>query len=84
MKIIFSILLAIGIIIAVVFSLLVLLSSKGDAMQSGGSGVRTTFRGKASFDDLMSRIMLGLAIGFLGIILLIDITNNVVVQHASK
>jgi len=64
-----------GIFIALLFSALVFLTGKGDAM-SGGSGVRTTFKGKASFDDFMSRLTLYLGIGFMALMLLIDVLGH--------
>jgi preprotein translocase subunit SecG len=67
----YDVLVAIGLLIAVLFSLLVLLTGKGDAM-SGGGGVRTTFKGKASFDDIMSRWTLGLGVSFMILMLVID------------
>ena len=59
-------------IVAIVFSALVFLTGKGDAMSGGGS-VRTTFKGKASFDDFMSRLTLYLGIGFMALMLVIDV-----------
>jgi preprotein translocase subunit SecG len=67
-----QILLVLGVIVAVLFSGLVFLTGKGDAM-SGGSGVRTTFKGKASFDDYMSRLVLILGSAFLIIMLAMDV-----------
>lgn len=64
-----------GIIVAVLFSALVFLTGKGDAM-SGGSGVRTTFKGKANFDDFVSKLTLYLGIGFMAVMLTIDVLGN--------
>jgi preprotein translocase subunit SecG len=68
-------LIVIGIMVAVVFSALVLITGKGDAMSGGGS-VRTTFKGKASFDDFMSRWTLILGITFMALMLIIDVIGN--------
>jgi len=68
----YQILMVLGVIVAVLFSGLVFLTGKGDAM-SGGSGVRTTFKGKASFDDYMSRLVLILGSAFLVIMLAMDV-----------
>lgn len=65
----------IGLLVAVVFSLLVFFTGKGDAM-SGGGAVRTTFKGKASFDDIMSKWTLYLGIGFMVLMLIIDVMGN--------
>jgi preprotein translocase subunit SecG len=65
----------IGLLVGVVFSLLVFFTGKGDAM-SGGGAVRTTFKGKASFDDVMSKWTLYLGIGFMALMLIVDVMGN--------
>jgi preprotein translocase subunit SecG len=72
--IVYNILLVLGFFVAIVFTTLVLFTGKGDAM-SGGTSVRTSFKGKASFDDLMSNILLGLGISFMAIAFLINIIS---------
>ncbi|MBN9502577.1 MAG: hypothetical protein BGO01_17750 [Armatimonadetes bacterium 55-13] len=79
MQTIYTISIGLGMFIAIIFSALVFLTGKGDAM-SGGSGVRTTFKGKASFDDFMSKLTLILGISFMGLMLLIDVISS----HALK
>jgi preprotein translocase subunit SecG len=71
----YNIVLAIGIIIAILFSALVLITGKGDAM-SGGGGIRTTYKGKASFDDQISRWTLILGVSFMGSMLVIDVIGR--------
>jgi preprotein translocase subunit SecG len=51
-------------------------TGKGDAMSGGGGSVRTTFKGKASFDDYMSRLTLILGAAFFVLMLLIDGISN--------
>ncbi len=75
MPVIYNIALVIGIIVAVLFSVLVLITGKGDAMSGGGS-VRTTFKGKASFDDFMSKWTLILGISFMALMLIIDVLGH--------
>ncbi len=75
MQIVYNVLIGLGLVVALMFSALVLLTGKGDAM-SGGGGVRTTFKGKASFDDIMSRWTLFLGISFMGLMLVIDIIGT--------
>ncbi len=53
---------------ALLFAFLVFVTGKGDAM-SGSGGIRTTFKGKASIDDLISRMTLGLGIVFMALML---------------
>jgi preprotein translocase subunit SecG len=65
----------IGVLVAALFSALVLLTGKGDAM-SGGSSVRTTFKGKASFDDYISQATLILGISFLVLMVILDTISN--------
>jgi len=74
--ILYRILLAIGLIVAVGFAFLVFATGKGDAM-GGGSSVRTSFKGKASFDDLISKITLYLGVSFMVIMLALDYVANV-------
>lgn len=66
---------SIGLLVGVIFSLLVFFTGKGDAM-SGGGTVRTTFKGKASFDDVMSKWTLILGISFMVLMLVIDVIGN--------
>ena len=75
MLIAYKVLLGLGMLVAFVFGALVLLTGKGDAM-SGGGGVRTTFKGKASFDDYMTRLLLVLGISFMALLLIIDVIAN--------
>ncbi len=71
----YNVLLFLAIVVAIVFALLVLITGKGDAMSGGGS-VRTSFKGKASFDDFMSRWTLILGATFFALMLLIDGVSN--------
>ncbi len=68
----YSVLVGLAVIIAIAFSLLVLITGKGDAMGGGGS-VRTTFKGKASFDDIMSKWTLYIGVAFMALVLVIDV-----------
>lgn len=65
----------VALIVALLFSTLVLITGKGDAMSGGGS-VRTTFKGKASFDDQISKATLYLGIAFLALMVIIDALGN--------
>lgn len=76
MQTFYNIALWIGIIVSIVFSLLVFATGKGDAMSGGGGAVRTTFKGKASFDDMMSLWTLWLGVGFIALMLVIDVIGN--------
>lgn len=40
---------------------------------SGGGSVRTTYKGKATFDDIMSKATLYLGIAFMGLVLLYNV-----------
>ena len=65
----------VAVIVAVLFTLVVFVTGKGDAM-SGAGGVRTSFKGKASFDDIMSKLTLYLGIGFMALMLVLDLISN--------
>lgn len=75
MTVLYSILIGLSVIIAIVFTLLVLLTGKGDAM-SGGGGVRTSFKGKASFDDIMSKWTLYIGVSFMALVLIVDFVSK--------
>lgn len=68
----YNILLGVSIFVALLFTVLVFLTGKGDAM-SGGSAVRTTFKGKAGFDDFVSKLILYLGVGFMAFMLVLEI-----------
>lgn len=73
MEILYKILLGVGVLCAVLFTAVVFLTGKGDAMSGGASGVRTTFKGKASFEDKMSQFTLSLGIGFMVLCIVLDV-----------
>ena len=75
MTIFYNILLGIAILVAFLFAMLVFVTGKGDAMSGGGS-IRTSFKGKAGFEDFMSRIILILGGMFMGLTLLLDVLGN--------
>lgn len=60
---------------ALIFTALVLLTGKGDAM-SGGGGVRTTYKGRATIEDLIGRVTLGLGIGFMAVMIILDVLSH--------
>lgn len=71
----FYVLLGLALLVAVTFVVLVILTGKGDAM-SGGGGVRTTFKGRATIEDLIGRMTLGLGIGFMVIMIILDVIGH--------
>jgi preprotein translocase subunit SecG len=76
-----NIILFFAIVAAIVFSLLVLLTGKGDAMSGGGS-VRTNYKGKATFDDIMSKAALYLGVSFMALVLLYNVVSKRVLNAA--
>ena len=76
MQIFYNVAMGLGITVAIVFSLLVFFTGKGDAMSGSSGAVRTTFKGKASFEDHMSRWTLWLGVGFMALMLVIDVIGN--------
>jgi preprotein translocase subunit SecG len=70
-----SLVLVLAVLAAVVFSVLVLITGKGDAMSGGGS-VRTTYKGKATFDDIISRATLYTGIAFMALVLCYQVLNR--------
>lgn len=75
MQAFYTVLLVVAILVAVLFALLVFITGKGDAM-SGGGGVRTTFKGRATFEDQMSKITLYLGISFMVLMVVLDVISN--------
>ncbi|MDX2065820.1 MAG: preprotein translocase subunit SecG [Fimbriimonadaceae bacterium] len=67
----YRIAIGLGILVAVLFTALVVLTGKGDAMSGGGS-IRTTYKGKASFDDQISKWTLILGALFMALMLVVD------------
>jgi len=80
MKTVYYIAIGLALAISVVFAVLVLITGKGDAM-SGGGGVRTTFKGRATFDDIMSKITLYLGVSWMALMLLIDMISTRLASH---
>lgn len=62
----------IAVVVAAFFVLLVFFTGKGDAMSGGASGVRTTFKGKASFEDKIFYFTMYFGVGFMVLMLLLD------------
>lgn len=76
MQVAYNILMVLAVLVGVVLSLLIFLTGKGDAMSGGASGVRTTFKGKASFEDQMSRITMILVGSFLVLMLVLNVISH--------
>ena len=75
MAVLYNILLGFTLFVAILFSLIILITGKGDAM-GGSSGVRTTFKGKAGFEDMVSKLTLYFGIGFMAFTLLLDVLST--------
>jgi preprotein translocase subunit SecG len=73
MQTVYNVLLVVAAVLAVLFSALVFFTGKGDAMSSGGGSVRTSFKGKASFDDQISRVTLFMGLGFMALMIVLDV-----------
>ncbi len=78
MELFAKLVLGLALLVAIVFALLVLVTGKGDAMSGGGS-VRTSFKGKASFDDIISKWTLYMGVSFMGLVLLYTVISNRVI-----
>jgi protein translocase SecG subunit len=74
-QVVYTVLLILAILVAIFFALMVFFTGKGDAMSGGGS-VRTTFKGKAGFEDFVSKMTLILGIGFMVLMLALDIIGH--------
>lgn len=72
MTTVYNVLLVVAAVVALLFTALVFFTGKGDAMSGGGGSVRTTFKGKASFDDQISRVTLFMGLGFMALMIVLD------------
>lgn len=72
----YNVILVLSVIVALTFAALVFLTGKGDAM-SGGGGVRTTYKGKASIEDKISQMTLYLGITFMALMLVLDVLSGI-------
>lgn len=75
MEVAYKVLLIVSVLVAVLFALLIFWTGKGDAM-SGGTGVRTTFKGRATFEDQIAKVTLIMGISFMALMLVLDILGN--------
>lgn len=73
MSLFYNIALIVGCVVAALFIALVYFTGKGDAMSGGTGSVRTTFKGKASIEDQISKLTLYMGIGFMALMLFLDI-----------
>ncbi|MCH7904265.1 MAG: preprotein translocase subunit SecG [Armatimonadetes bacterium] len=76
METFYNILLGVSVFVAVIFTLLVLVTGKGDAMAGGAAGIRTTFKGKASFDDKITNITYVLGGSFMLLMLILAMLSS--------
>ncbi len=69
---IYNIVLVLAIIVSLCLIIMVLFTGKADAMSGGGGSIRTNFKGKAGFDDYMSRATFVLGGLFISLMLLLN------------
>lgn len=68
-----NILIGVGVVVAIAMITLIFFTGKGDAMSGGSSSVRTTFKGKSSFDDQMYNLVLYMGLGFMALLVVSDV-----------
>lgn len=73
--IVYNIIVGISVVVAVAIIGGVFLFGKGDAMSGGAGGVRTTFKGKASFEDQIAKVTLITGGAFMLLMLILDAIN---------
>ncbi|MCG9894570.1 MAG: preprotein translocase subunit SecG [Fimbriimonadaceae bacterium] len=71
-----NILIVLAVLLGVVLCLVIFVTGKGDAMSGGGGSVRTSFKGKAGFDDQISNWTFMGGIAFMALCALADILNH--------
>lgn len=72
----YNVLAIVALAVALVFTALVLLTGKGDAMSGGGGSVRTTFRGKAGIDDQISKLVFYLGGAFVVLMIVLEAISS--------
>lgn len=72
LKTVYYVLLGLAVAVSLLFSLLIFFTGKGDAMSGGSGSIRTTFKGRATFDDTVSKLTMYLGAGFIALMLLLD------------
>ncbi len=73
MQLLFNVALIASCLVSLFFIALVYFTGKGDAMSGGTGSVRTTFKGKASIEDQISKLTLSMGIAFMALMLGLDI-----------
>lgn len=73
MEVAYKVISGVAVAFAVLFILLVFITGKGDAMSGGTSSIRTTYKGKASFEDKIFSITMYLGAGFLVLMIVLDL-----------
>lgn len=76
LNLIYRIILGVGVLVALMLTALIFFTGKGDAMSGGGSGVRTSFKGKSSFDDKISNVTFILGGSFFLLMVILDIISH--------
>lgn len=74
-EIAYNIIVGISVVVAIAIIAGVFLFGKGDAMSGGSSGIRTTFKGKASFEDQIAKVTLITGGIFMLLMLILDAIN---------
>ncbi|MBL8048790.1 MAG: preprotein translocase subunit SecG [Chthonomonas sp.] len=64
--------LGLALVLSVAFIALIYFTGKGDAMSGSGS-IRTTFKGKASVEDQISRLTYIMAFVFVSLMVVLDV-----------
>jgi len=69
---VYNVLMVLAVIVALLFAGLIFVTGKGDAMSGGGGSIRTTFKGRATFDDKISNVTMYLGGAFFALMLILD------------
>jgi len=76
MQAVYSVVQILSLIVAIGFAALIFITGKGDAMSGGSGSIRTTFKGKASFDDQIAKVTLILGFSFMALMLILDFIGS--------
>jgi protein translocase SecG subunit len=73
MQTIYNVGMVLAIVVAILFTVVVLVTGKGDGMSSGGSGIRTTFKGRTTVDEQIGKFTLILGGVYMGLMIILDV-----------
>ncbi|MCE9557944.1 MAG: preprotein translocase subunit SecG [Armatimonadetes bacterium] len=73
---VYNVLLGVALFVSILFIVMIYVTGKGDAMSSGGGGIRTSFKGKASIEDQIAKVTYIMGAVFMTLLIALDFIGN--------